>query len=231
MTLRNERRLRLNFSNTLASGAFGVLPTLYTITCQNDFGVSPGVNAALIVPGSPNTVELSLDADLAEGAMYQVACPGVPCTDLTVTPTPSTERFLFGDTRFEANRENNHSDADAVLFGRDLVWSGNDFVERPNGDLALETGPGIVYGRIYKISTSEGLPWDASFGAHPEEYVDAPPGTLPSLQGALQRKILEDDRVTAVKVEFSVDEDESFFTITPTLIGNPAPKQITVNVK
>lgn len=231
ITPRSERRLRLSFTNTLAGGAFGLSPALYTITCENAAGGDPDINAALIVSGSPNVVELALSESLVDGGRYTVSCPGVPAVDLSVTPSPTSQQFVFGDRKFEENRENNRSDADAVLFGRDLVWSGSDFIERANGDLALETGPGVVYKRVYKISTSEGLPWDANFGAHPQEYVDAPPGTMPALQGTLQRKILEDDRVTEVKVELKTEGDETFFTITPTLLGNPDPRQVTVNVK
>lgn len=221
--IRNERRIRVLFTNTLAGGAFGIAPTLYVITSEDGRGVSPSVSAALVVPGTANGVELALGNDLVKGALYKLRADGVPAVDLSVTPVNSTQLFKISEPTTVPNEEANSDAWDLVLYGRDIVWTGSDFLETANGDLATETGIPVVRKAILKRCTSAGLPWDGSYGAKPDEYVDAVQGAMPSLRGVLLTQLAKDDRLKAVRVDLTTEDDQSFFVITPTLIGEDNP--------
>jgi len=221
------------FSNTLDSGAFGLSPSLYTIESQDGVGLSPTVNAALIVPGAGTNVELALDVDLVQGGQYRITAEGVPATDLSVTPPGTGELFRFGTSQRVTNAEPSVSDWEKILYGTDLVWTGTDFQETASGDLATESGVPVICGAILRRVLSDGLPWDAAYGAQPREYVDGTLGNVPNLRVALLKQVTSDDRVKSVTVDLVTDEDrpdQTFFQITPTLIGNHIPTPINYAV-
>lgn len=232
ITPSNKRRIRLNFSNTLASGAFGLSPnSMYQIESQDGIGADPSIDASLVIPGSITTCELSLSEELVEGGRYELTVVNVPATDATNTGT-ATQQFSISQPDTFPNKEINRKNWDLVLYGKDLIWSGGDFVESVNGDLAVNIGVPVVHKALLKRGLSDGLPWDPNYGVHPTEYVDTVPGLMPSLRGAILTQLSKDDRVRSVKAEFvQLSESSSQFVITPTLIGNKTPTSpITLEV-
>ncbi len=206
---RHERRLRLLFTNTLASGAF-TTPSLYTIANQDSAGISPDVAGLLVVSGSTNAVEIALDNDLVGGAQYLVSAVGVPAIDSSV-----------------------NDDLQSLLYGIDLVWTGSDYAEDASGDLSTISGLSNATQAISRRLQSDGLPWDDSFGAKPREFVDGAPGEMVSLRGALTRQTLLDDRVKSVVVSIEQDPEDpadTVFDIDVTMIGAEGRTQLQIQV-
>lgn len=217
--LKHERRVQLSFSNTLASGAFTTL-SYYTVKCTNDKGQDPTVEKAFALLASPSVVELQLAADLAPGGIYEFRADGVPCTDLSVTPVDSLVYATFGEAK-PGLETTSASPLDAVLYGVDLRFEGNDFVETNSGDLATLSGPPLVRRDLWNRLMSDGLLWDDGFGVKVRELVDAPILSSGIIRGRVLSQVMQDDRVKKVRVNVETSEDgTASVVIEPELIGD-----------
>lgn len=228
--IKHERRLRLLFSRPVAAGAFGVLPSLYVVTCTDASGANPVVNAAMIVSSNPAVVELALSVDLVQSGAYSVSAVGVPGDDASVTPEGTVLPFRFGLNAPHVNAEPVRSDNEGLLYGIDLLWNGVDYQETANGDLEQVSGTANVTKALYRIIESNGLPWDPSFGAHAREFVDSPSPAGGTLKGVVSAQILKDPRVKSIKVDISQDDEKTYLTIKPTLITGADIKPVTMTV-
>lgn len=212
---RSPRRVRLVFSNTLAAGAFTTL-SYYEITPSNDVGVSVEVLQALVVADSANNVELAVSQDLTPGVPYLVSAVGVPAIDLSVTPNPSELTFQLGEPLRQANVEPAASELDVLLYGRDIIWTGEDFLESPDGDLASIAGVANLQASVQRRMNGEGLYWDPSYGPNVRSYVDAPSPSAATLKLQLERNAMLDDRVALAKATYTQgsDRESHYYTVT-----------------
>ena len=190
---RTVRRVRLLFSKNLAAGAF-TSTAYYTVTCTNGAGVSPGISAALMVPGTAYAVELALASDLVPGGTYTVSAVAVPAADASTTD-PGSELSLFQPERPPGPTDTVSPDAVAAfLFGVDPTFQG-DFLETADGDLARISGMENAKAALVRAMVSDGLCHDPTYGAHPREYIDGPAALLGTFPGKVQRALQRDDRV------------------------------------
>ena len=227
---RHERRVRLLFDRSLAPTAL-TLTSFYSIAGSD--GQAIPVAGLVLIAGEPSALDLALGADLLEGVLYTASASGVPAQDGTVTPQGTTAPVSLGVTLSPVNTEVGSDDITELLYGVDLVWTGTDYGETPAGDLATTTGPDNVEAAIERRLTSEGLPWDDTYGAKPRAYVDGTPGALPSLQGTLIRETQADDRVKTATCSFVAATDSSTasatFNVDADLIGEGDTASVTVN--
>jgi hypothetical protein len=212
--IRHERRVRLFFTEALAAGAF-TSTTYYAIQNQDSLGASPAVLGALIVPNSPNCVELLLADELVKGAIYVASVAAVPGVLTTAT---GSERFRFGaTTNAPSNSEPAVSDLELVRFGRDLLWQDGDYLETVDGDLATIAGRANAQGAIERRLFADGLVWAPQYGPNAEEYVDATPGSMGTLRGSLIQQVVADRRFKSASVDMQTleTEDGVLFSIKP----------------
>ncbi|HEU4729978.1 MAG TPA: hypothetical protein VFT22_18905 [Kofleriaceae bacterium] len=216
LTYRTPRRIRLQFSTTLAAGAFAA--GLYTVTNTDSKGASPGVVAALVVPNSPETVELALSLDLVSDAAYSVTGTNVPAVDLsTVT---GTQALQTPGVPLSPSAVVNPGDSQALLYGTDIVWDGTDFVEDATGDLARVSGLANARQALLRLPVADALLWDPDYAPRTREFVDATPGSLPELRSLLERAYLRDDRVKLVRVTPTTSIGQAVLQVNATLIGD-----------
>lgn len=218
--VRHERRLRLEFSNTLAAGAFTTL-SWYTITSDGT-AADPPVVAAYSVTSASHAVELHLGSALVQGVLYTVSAVGVPAADLSSTADPSETKFRVG-----VERGNNDiqatpkaSDLERRLYGMDLVHDGTDWIEGPDGDLATAEGKPVVKGDILRGVVANGLPWDERYGMRARQYVDAPSPMLAQLPAIAEAYVQRDDRVESVTADVVMRGDLPVVRFRPHLIGD-----------
>lgn len=228
LIVKHERRIRLVFSNACAGGAF--VASLYTVTSLENNNVSPNVVAALIVPSNPSTVELVLDNDLVNGAMYRVDAPNVPAVDASLTPVGTAEKFRFGSPSHKHHVEPGLRDLDRLRFFADLIWTGDDYQEEPNGDLARVEGKANVTKALWHALSTNGLPWNDDWGVDAREYVDSPSAAAAPLRGVVGVQAARDPRVKSVKTTVSVDGTNTFVTVTPTLIDGETGDPVSIAV-
>lgn len=190
---RSRRRLWLKFSEPLGAAAFTTL-SFYTIVAEA--GTAPSVVAAFVVPGNTSVVELALGSDLTAGEDYTAYAVGVLDSDGDVTPAGSGLPFRIGVQRPRPVAASPGEDALDATYGVDLFWNGSDIAEDAQGDLATVSGRENAKAALERRLTSDGLPWDGSYGAKPREYVDGSPLTAHQLRGTLAAQAVEDDRVT-----------------------------------
>lgn len=228
LEIRHERRLRLVFTNTLAIGAFN--PALYTVTAVNADATSPAVTAALIVSGTPATVEIALGGDLVQGIMYTVTAVGVPATDTSVTPGGTLERFRFGAKKVKTKVEPFLRDRERLLFQVDIIWNGDSYEETASGDLARVEGQANVTKALWRSIETAGLPWDPSWGVDTREYVDSPSPTAAPLKGLLSTQILKDPRVVSVTSTVDIQDFDTFINLQPVLTGGVPAQPVSVQV-
>lgn len=231
---RHERRLRLVFTNTLAAGAFGTpAPVYYVVDNEDGLGVSPGIAAALIVSADIANVELALDADLVEGALYRVTAIGVPAADLSTSTSASDQRFRFGSKTIGPDNEPKVSDIDLLLYGRDLTHNGVDYLETVDGDLGTTAGLPNAQGAIRRRMLGAPLAWAPDYSPRAREYVDAPLPAIGTLRTRLERQALRDDRVKSVSASLVLDDEtpnESYFEVKPAFRGGQPPVPVDVHV-
>lgn len=231
---RHERRLRLVFSGPLAAGAFGSpAPAYYVVDNEDGQGPSPSVDAAIIVAGAVNNVELALDADLVEGALYRVTAVDVPGADATTSTSASDQQFRFGIPAIRPNREPKASDAELVLYGRDVLWTGDDYGETPEGDLATIDGLRNVQAAFRRRMLGAPLAWAPEYSPRAREFVDAPDVTVGALRGRIERQALRDDRIESITARLVLDDEtptDSYFEITPTFRGGRAAEAIDLAI-
>jgi len=232
IAVRHERRIQLVFSAPLAAGAF--VASRYVIASTDGIGSPPPVSSALVVSGSANVVELALGGDLTAGARYAVTATAVPAVD-TSTAT-GTEPFSLGGTQAKPQRnvDSKRSDAGDYQYGRDIVWTGSDYLETPDGDLAILGGVENAKQALERRLLANGLPWDPTYGAHAYNYVDGARQGATTLRGELVRQALLDDRVAAVNVAIDPNETDAgtvLFTVVTTLRGGETIDPVAVSVR
>jgi hypothetical protein len=218
ITYRTPRRLRIQFSTTLAAGAF--LATIWSVTSNDSVGAPPGVSAALVVPNSPDTVELAFTIDLASDASYNVTGTSVPAVDTsTVTGTLTLKT---PGVPIAASAVVNTLDTQQLLYGSDLVWDGNDFVEDATGDLSRVSGLANVRGALLRLPAADPLLWDPDYAPRTREFVDATAGSLIELRSVLERAYRRDDRVKDVRVTPTNQSTpgQAVLQVAATLIGD-----------
>jgi hypothetical protein len=120
-----------------------------------------------------------------------------------------------------------------LAIARLLRWSGGDFAEAPDGDLAVTVGAECVDIDLNRRMLEEnGLPWDPSFGLKARGWIDGSSAALPGLRGRAIAQLLADDRVAKADAKIDLSNpEEPILEVTPTLIGStlarpPAPQQI-----
>ncbi len=220
---RHERRLRLVFSAPLAASAFGTPgPSPYLVENQDGAGYSPGVASALVVAGATTNVELALDADLVGGALYRVRAIGITAQDASVTTAASDQMFRFGVPAKVSNVEPKANDAELLFFGRDLFWTGNDYGETVEGDLATTEGLRNAQAAQTRRMLGSPLAWAPSYSPRARRFVDAPTQTVAALRADIEANALRDDRVESCTAELILDADDptqSYFEVRPIFIG------------
>lgn len=198
--IRSVRRVRLEFSSALASGAFS--PSWFTLTCDDSSTGNPLVVATLPVPAQTNYVELVLDRDLSEGAPYSlVVAAGVPALDASTAPA-ATHPFYTPAPPRSPSRGFSARDVVDILFQEDIA---HDLVKghqlAPDGDLATVTGPANVMAAALRGLIADDPVW----GANLREDVDAPATELSSVRGKIERQLRRDDRIVSCKAKATSD--------------------------
>lgn len=231
--VRQERRLRIFFTHALSGGAFGApAPSYYTITSVDGIATPPGIQAAYVVPGSPNVVELSFDAPLVRGALYNIGAVGVPATDTSVTAGGTGEDFRWGLIAPKQNVETEFKNRALLLYGTDLIWNGSDYQESATGDLDRTEGTANVTKALNRgVETNPGdLPWDTTYGAGAREFVDSPSLAAGTLKGSVAAQLLRDPRVKSVKTTYEIDDEKTYLFANPTLISGQVAEQVSIEV-
>lgn len=228
LLIRSDTRVRLTFSGALAAGAFNA--SLYTMTDVTQSSPGPTVKAALAVSSVTNQVELVLATPLTSGDAVCANCTLVPAADSSFF-TGNATSYYGPQVDFLPNVEPAQNSSDTLVFGRDLVHNGLDYVEDATGDLAVVEGVPNVKGALFRRVLGYGLPWDQSYGPRLEDYVDGPNASAAPATGLIKRQMLADDRVTACTV--SLEEDSTaaggaFFVIEPLLKTNRRMKPFDV---
>lgn len=230
LLFRGPRRVRLLFTDSLAAGAF-TSTSYYAISNTDGQGFNPtNVEAVFAIANTPNAVELSLDEDLASGAAYLITCTAVPVvTGPAFTGTLAAAVPL--PLEAPVNREPAQSDLDLLLYNRDLLHDGNDFVLTPDGDLGTVAGRDNYRGAMNRRMGSYGLTWDQQYGPNAQAYVNAPDAYRLSLSGALLAQARADDRTKQASVDVvqdPADPDSWLFEIT--IVGRDGLDPMTVQV-
>lgn len=215
--INSETRVRLIFSGALASGAF--VASLYSTTDVTLDAAGPAVVAALAVAGFNNQVELVLGSPLAAGNAVSANCSAVPGADLS-TFSGSLSAVFGASVTFTPNVEPEQDASDALVFGRDVVHDGADYVEDATGDLVSVEGVPNVEGALYRRVRAYGLPWDPSFGPKLDDYVDGPNEAAAPATGLIKQQMLADDRTQSCSVTLEEDDTAAggaFFRVEPIL--------------
>lgn len=228
---KNERRLRLQFTSNLASGAFGdPAPNYYVVTSLDGKGADTVVTSAIALIGYTNLVDLTLSLPLTSGGLYQVSAIGVPLSGSDTSDGTSILSLQWVSSSPLENKETTVAGNRKLLYFVDLVWNGSDFQESGNGDLAQITGPANVAKALNKaVLTNPGdLHWDTSHGAGAREFVDSPSTAVGSLKSAVATQILRDPRVASVKMTYEIDDVNTILYATPTLVTGELIDRISV---
>jgi hypothetical protein len=215
---RSPRRIRLVFSNTLAGAAFDALR--YSVVSTDSLGADPSVLAALVVPNSPNVVELALSDEMADAGGYDVtALAGVPAADASTLAGDTTLPLRAPGAAPVDSGPSVEARQDLYLY--DLAFDGEDFVETGDGDLQIASGVENVETALKRRLLSEGLQWSPNYGAKARDYVDGPDTALPELRAALVNQALLDPRVKAADAKLLLATDGSYyFAVEAQLVGN-----------
>ena len=213
---RHERRVRLVFDTALAPAAFTSIAP-YSLSAQG--GSAVAIVGLVGILGMPNQVDLALGSDLQAGVVYLAGAAQVPAADGSVTPAGSSAPVrLAAPPPAPLDAEVTPDDITATLYGVDLVWSEQDYVESAAGDLATVGGRDNVQAALSRRFASDGLPWDGTYGAKPRRFVDGSRFALPALRAGLVRQARLDDRVKAAGAVLSTDSSE--FDVSVQLIGD-----------
>jgi hypothetical protein len=237
LVVRNERRVRLNFSEPLASGAFGPgssVSSLYVIASVDGAGADPGISAAIAIPSAAGNVELALTLDLVAGGIYTVTTLSVPALAGSFSAS-KVDTFTFGALPApNIDIEFPQDDIGSLVYGLDLVWTGADFLELPSGDLANVSGVPNVQGAMHRrLLDEDGLPWDTNYGAKSGEYVNGPVQSGGALIARLRRQAVADNRVSSATVSWTSDATsvgDNYFPVKINLRGASPGDGFTVNV-
>lgn len=231
LEVRQETRLRLIFSGPLDTGAFGYpAPTFYSVANVDGCAPSPTVQAALLVPNSPNVVELVFSLPILNGVLYTVTAVGVPSTDSTVTPSGSTLDLRWGAKIEKPNVEPLYQNRQRLLYFIDLLWNGADFQETATNDLDRIEGTANVSKALNRGVEADSLPWDDTYGAKARQYVDSPSTAAGTLKGSISAQLLRDPRVKSAPVKFEVDDEKTFIYANPVLISGEKIERVSIEV-
>jgi hypothetical protein len=227
---RGTRRVRLIFTGNLAAGAY-TSTALYTVTCEDGSGPSPtNVVAVYAIANTPTAVELAIDEDLVSGGLYQIGCTNVPCADLSNFTGILNARVALPLTT-PVNAEPAANDIDLLLYGRDLLHDGDDFVEDATGDLGTIDGRDNYRGAMGRRMMSDGLPWDDTYGPKAEQYVDGPETEAKPFAGALIAQARADDRTKQATVDIvQSDADPGDWAFEVTLVPQDNLDPVTIQI-
>lgn len=222
---RTDRRIRLRFNQDVGAG--GYVTTLYTVESQDVTAASPGLRAVYAIAGIPAMVELVLDSDLIPSGIYKVFAENVPSTTLELTPVGNFENFVFGTpTTAPINAEPKQSNGETVLYGRDLIFSG-DFQETVEGDLASVTGIVNAQQALFRRLTGAPLPYAPSYSPNAREFVDGNDSLV--LKNRIRQQATKDNRVQSIQVKLETDAaGRTVYVIDPTFIGNRQTQSFNV---
>lgn len=198
---RHERRLRLVFSGALAAGAYSA--SLYALESLDALGGAPTVSGVVAVAGATNQLELALGVALVAGGLYRLTCTAVPGADASTFTGTHDFRTSGSEGAALADVESAGDDAGLVLFGRDLAWTGADFLETDDGDLAAVEGIESFRRDIERRAFASGLPYAADYGADPRSFVDGPAQGASTLRAALVAQAMADDRTKSARATSS----------------------------
>jgi hypothetical protein len=219
---RHERRIRLIFDGPLAPAAF-TSPALYSVTGSD--GSTVPISGLVGLIGMPGEIDLALGADLQPAIEYMVDAGEVPGADGSATlPRATAATRLATTPAVPVDAEVTPDNITNLLYGVDLVWNGQDYVESAAGDLATVGGADNVQAALTRRMASEGLPWDDTYGAKPRRYIDGAPGALPCLRTTLVSLALADDRVKSASAV--LDEASDQFDVTVGLVGDDQPLSV-----
>jgi len=203
---RGTRRIRLLFDGPLGSAAF--TSTTYYAVRSDGTGPDPiNVVAVFAVTGTPSGVELAVDEDWVAGTAYTITCTNVPCSGaapFTGSLTAATAQPLANPPNVEPAT----NDLALLLYGRDLLHNGTDFVEDATGDLATVDGRDNFIGALRRRMTSNGLPWDDAYGTKADQYVDAPETQAQPFAGNIMSQARADDRTKQAAVDIVQDPSD-----------------------
>jgi hypothetical protein len=203
---RGTRRWRLTFSGPLASGAF-TSTSYYAIASADQTGPTITVEAVFAIASDPNSVELSASCDFTAGALYIANVTAVPAADSSTCTGSITDRVGQPVTA-PPNVEPETSDYQLVLYQEDIAWGSAGFAEDATGDLLTISGRPNWQGALSRRMISDGVTWDATYGAKAQQYVDAPDAYQPSLAGLFLAQARLDDRTKSASIDFSVNPND-----------------------
>jgi hypothetical protein len=216
--VRTPYRLRVDLGSAYVAGS--LVPSLYAVASLDDRGDSPVVSGVMAVPGAGTFVELALATPLVETGRYRVTLTAVPTATASFS---GTEDFLVSrSASLPSALPSTVTDFNRVLYGADLLVSGGDFVEGPDGDLAELAGAENMRQAVTRRLMSAGLPYDPEYGAKPREYVDAPTLAAGALSGRLTSQAVADPRVTKATADLVVKDGDVSFDVQITPLADPA---------
>jgi len=132
-------------------------------------------------------------------------------------------------TKAPANSEILVSNNDAILFGIDIVWAGQDFEEGVDGDLADQGGIANAESALSQRLLGSPLPYAPGYSPNSREFVDSNDAT--PLGARLKQQALRDARVKSVTVTAQADDSTSTtFLVTPVFVGNRSAQPISITV-
>lgn len=230
VVVRGERRLRLVYSAPVAAGAFATpAPAYFVVENVDGKAPDPVPVESILVAGAPANVELALQEALVPGALYRVTTIGVPAQDSSVSTGASVEAFRVGVAARPINAEPKVNDADLLLYGRDIVFDGNDYAENAEGDLEIVDGLPNARAAVERRLLGSPLPYAPDYSPRARSFVDGPSPAIAGLAGALQREALRDDRVAAVSVKLVLADADSYFEVSPTFVGGKSLSPVSVS--
>jgi hypothetical protein len=202
---RGTRRWRLTFSGPLAGGAFS--PSLYGVVSTDNTGPTITIEAVFAIASDPNSAELSVSCDFTAGAIYTAMCTAVPAADSTFFTGSITDR-VGQPVVAPPNVEPETNDYQLVLYQRDIAWGSAGFAEDATGDLLLVSGRPNWQGALSRRMISDGVTWDATYGAKSQLYVDAPDAYQPALAGLFLAQARLDNRTKSASIDFGVNPND-----------------------
>lgn len=229
--IRSNTRIRLEFTSALDSTAFLDTSGTILVESQDGIGVSPDVQQRIPILFNPVSMELALSVTLAEGGQYKVSIDSIPGQDASF----ATGEVLFrvGESFSVPNKEIDIVDVESFLYNIDLVWTGTDYLEAPNGDLATISGLANVDGALRRRLVCEGLTWDSDYGVGVRNFVDAPTPSIFTLRGEILRQMLKDNRVSEATVRLETPEnsiEEADYFVDCKLTGSSNQNGISIQV-
>lgn len=215
------RRVRVLCTGPLATPAAFQSLSYYGVQNLDGLGANPiHVEAVFAIGSDPNAFELQVDSNFTDGALYQVNLTALPFAD-TSTFTGSIQGATAAQVNTPAqNSEIETTDEQLLLYGRDhLLTDEGDFAEDATGDLASSSGRDVWQADVLRDIMSSGVPWDPSYGANPDDFVNAPDVYQLPLSARILTRCRADNRTKSATV-----------TLQPTLGGNIGVYGFLVNV-